>query len=153
LDIFALGGDLGAVKRISESLDQVSAKYPGWLASAHTARAEYARLRGDFETALSEFEECIRLSEPAAFDECADLAWYPAAAGKMETLIVLGRAAEAKAFGERAHRFSGGNPTGTRYHGVKRALALAESKLGDHATARERVRGLIEERTALGTTG
>jgi tetratricopeptide (TPR) repeat protein len=153
LDVFALGGDLGAVKRIADILDGLAAKYVGWLPSAHTARAEYARLRGDLETALAEFEHCIALSEPASFDQCPDMAWYPAAGGKLETMISLGRISEAKAWGERALRFSGGRPTGTRYHGVKRAIALAEAKLGDVHGARKRLEALVEERVSLGTTG
>jgi hypothetical protein len=153
LDVFALGGDLGAVKRITETLDGLAAKYPGWLPSAHTARAEYARLRGDLETALAEFEQCVALSEPTSFDECPDMAWYPAASGKLEVLIALGRASDAKAWGERALRFSGGRPTGARYHGVIRAVALAEAMLGDHASARARLQAIIDERIALGTTG
>jgi tetratricopeptide (TPR) repeat protein len=153
LDVFALGDDLGAVKRIAEILDGFASKYPGWLPSAHTARAEYARLRGDLDAALSGFEQCIALSEPASFDECPDMAWYPAASGKMETLISMGRATEAKEWGERALRFSGGRPSGTRYQGIKRALALAEAKLGDFEAARARLDSLIEERRSLGTTG
>jgi tetratricopeptide (TPR) repeat protein len=153
IEIFALGADLGAVKRIMETLNQLARRYPGWLALAHTARAEFERLRGNLEAALEEFDRCIELSEPTSFDDCPDGAWYPAGAGKMEVLLALGRALDAKAWGERALRFSGGHPTGTRYHGISRALALAEAKLGEHAKARSRLATLIGERLELGTTG
>jgi hypothetical protein len=70
-----------------------------------------------------------------------------------EVLLDLGRFEEAKNYAMRALRFSAGRADGVRYHGVRRALALAEAMLGEYDVARARIGALIGERVALGTTG
>jgi hypothetical protein len=76
-----------------------------------------------------------------------------ATAALVETLVLLDRAAEAKERAERALSECARRELGASCHEIIRALALAESKLGDHAAAGERLDALLEAQRALGITG
>jgi hypothetical protein len=151
LEYRALGLDLSGVKPILDELERITARNPGWLPSLHNSRGEYQRLLGNGERALDEFEASIARSEPKDAATDPDVAWYPAMTGKIETLLDGDRLEEAVAVGRAA--LDRADTTGVRFHGVKRALAIAEARSGEPEKARERILAILGECEALGTRG
>jgi tetratricopeptide (TPR) repeat protein len=156
-EIYALGGDLGGVKRTIHRLEALCSKYPGWQPTLRLALAEQARLRGEFDEALESFGECLELIQPLMTDEGSSPEWYSATAGRVELLLEMNRAEEAVEVGRRSLdlglTWRGADALELRFHGIIRALALAESRLGDHDAALRRLEPVIERREQLGTTG
>jgi hypothetical protein len=74
-------------------------------------------------------------------------------AGYLETLVSLGRHAEARTCGEEALARCRTLGIGFMSHGISRALALAEARRNDYAKAVARLDGLIADQKNLGVTG
>jgi hypothetical protein len=156
-DLHALGGDLGGVERVVHQLEALCAKYPGWLPSLRIAQAQKARLRGDLDQSAKLFEQSLSLLAPLITSEGASPEWYSATAGRVEVLLEAGRATAAMEEGRRfldlMLSWSGTDIREIRFHGLTRALALAESAAGAHDVALARLEPAIGQCLALGTTG
>jgi tetratricopeptide (TPR) repeat protein len=150
----ALAGDLSGVKQVGARIQPLADAYPGWRAHAVLAEAQFQQLRGDLEAALTAFERCIAMASP---DVTAGprmvVAWPPAIAGYLETLIGLERHEEARRCGEQALATCKRLEIGVMSHEISRSLALAEAKLGEYAKAVARLDTVIAEQKAIGTTG
>ena len=156
-EIHALGGDLPGVSHVVHQLEVLSGAYRGWLPSLHVARGEYERLRGDPTAALAEFDACLALLEPLMTSRGSVPEWYCAAAARTEVLTELHRYDEAVAYGRGllslSESWSADAEPEIRFHGIIRALALAEARAGEHRAALDRLEPAIEVRNRWGTTG
>jgi tetratricopeptide (TPR) repeat protein len=156
-EVYALGGDIGAVKHLLGRLKVIAQKHPGWLPSYYGVLGDYERLRGEPMAALKAYEDSLALLEPLMTPEGGVVEWYSATAGKIAMLADMERFEEAVAYGEQVLTLAGAWSTDgvvdVRVHGVLLALALADSSLGRHARAVERLNAAIDARLRLDTSG
>jgi hypothetical protein len=146
--------DLIGVKQVIERFEVLAARYPGWVPYLRDARARFDLLRGDWNAAKVGFEACIELTKLDENKRSRMLpVWVTAQAGLCEALQALDRTEEARAQAHTALQICEELHIYSHASGLVRALALAEAKLGDAATANERLDRLIERQIALGTTG
>ncbi len=155
LSAHAHSGDLAGVRECRERITALCTSPDSpWNAYRYLADGFYERLRGDHAAALTAFELGLSFATPdEAHPRRALILWPRLVASRAETLIRLGREQEAEAFVGAAlarwHELKlelGG-------HELKRALALAEGKLGRYAQAGARLDALIEEQKAFGIAG
>ena len=150
----AFCGDLAGVKQIMARIEPLAAESEGWRGYAELAMAQFQQLRGDLEAAREAFARCIAMtSRDATRDQRPIVAWLPAVAGHVETLVSLGRLDEARTEGKAALDRCRELGIGFMSHEISRALALAEAKLDDYPSAVARLEVLIAEQRRLGVTG
>jgi hypothetical protein len=150
LEAHAMARDLTGLRHVRAGIQAMAAKHPGWLPVMQVCDAQYLRLCGDFEAALTS----ARLSRASRVDASIRSPWVIAAAlVEAEVLVELGRAGEALAVGQSV--LAECERDGMRYYarGLARALALAEAKLGRFEAAMSRLQAVIAEQTELGVTG
>lgn len=154
LHAYAVAGDLTGSKEIADRAERIAAKNPHWAGFYRLARAEFLKLRGDLVSALAEFEACIAVCAPDPSDPARQITpWLGASKGYMEVLVALGRAAEAKQYGEGMLALCRELGIGHSAYIVERVLAFAEAHLGEHAQAAARIERVIAEQVALGVSG
>jgi tetratricopeptide (TPR) repeat protein len=154
LEAHSLSGDLTGIQQVIARIEPLARRSPAWKAYEELAQAQFQQLRGDLEAALTGFERCISMAAPDPAGKPRPLyAWLPATAGWVETLVALGRTAEARAAGDAVLAACRTLGIGLASHSVSRALALAEAKLGDYAQAGARLEAVIEQQERLGTEG
>jgi tetratricopeptide (TPR) repeat protein len=147
---FALGGDLMGLKQSVDTIATiVERQYPGWRPFLQVASGDYYRLRGELEAALAQYDAAL-----SATGAGRHAAWTPAAAGRVEALIDLGRfdaaLAAARAALEACERAELGSSAACE---LARVLALAEAGAGDHAGGAARLEQVIAREIELGLTG
>lgn len=131
-----------------------AARYPGWEPYLLDARARFELVRGDFAAAKAGFERAIALIGPIDPGRRKGLpCWVTAHGCLAESLLHLGRHAEARATAVAALEVCARTEVVSISDGLVRVLALAEAKLGDLAAACAHIEGLIEQQTELGITG
>jgi hypothetical protein len=145
---YALAGDLTGVKQMTEEVQELAQRFPGWVPVLHLARAEYQRLRGDPASALHEIEAALRLSEPGRHQ-----AWAFIAAAHVRALFELGRHDQACALGEQYVQSAEREALGHTRAYVKMPLSLALASCGAHAQAAAMAESAIDDFSALGSTG
>jgi hypothetical protein len=153
LEVYALGLDLGAIKQVLGAVEAEAARYPGWEPVLWRARGEYERLRGNLDDAHAAFARCMAATAPAEPGEHPDELFFGAAACAVETLLELGRLAQAKDSVDAALAHAGAAHSGVRYHPLRRARALVAARLGDFASAEHELEALIDAARAAGTSG
>jgi serine/threonine-protein kinase len=154
LTAHAMARDLTGLRQVMDRIAPLSTRSPSWLAFHHLGEGHFRFICGEYDRALSAFDEALALTTPEPGGPLRGLAAFPlAAAGRAETLIELGRVTEAKEAAERALAACAECKITVLSHAITRALALAEAKAGDHAGASARLEELIREQTALGVTG
>lgn len=118
-------------------------RFEGFLA---VARGDYLRERGDVEAALAELEPVAAWHDFPMIQSHA----LPAYA---ETLVAVGQAERAKQVAEQGLALSLAEATRNRHTEVRslRALALAETALGDTTAAARRVDAALAESTPRGS--
>ena len=101
LAAYALAGDLSGVRQVKARIQALAEAYPGWRPYAELAEGQFQQLRGNLDAAKAAFERCIALAEPDPDGTPRQIvAWPPAIAAYVETLVGLGRHDEAKTCGE-----------------------------------------------------
>ncbi|HEX4336156.1 MAG TPA: serine/threonine-protein kinase [Polyangiaceae bacterium] len=154
LTAHAMARDLTGLKQVLDRIAPLTACSPSWVAVHRLGEGQFHFICGDYERALEAFDQVLALTTPEPGGPPRALTAFPqAAAGRAETLIELGRVAEAKAEAERALAVCADSKITVLSHVIARALALAEAKSGDHAGGSRRLEELIREQTALGVTG
>jgi tetratricopeptide (TPR) repeat protein len=149
----AMAGDLSGVRNIADQIDALAERFPGWLPFQAVARGLLESLRGDLRAAKRALERALELCAPTAHDRERSINGWPMAAGAyLHVLVGLGEYSAAQQFGletlracERLGIFTADD--------VTRGLALAEAKLGEHASASERLSRLIAQQLGLGVSG
>jgi hypothetical protein len=151
---YALASDLAGIRETMEAIEPLAARFPGWVAYKHMAQGFFEQTRGQPEAACEAFERGLAIAEPDPDDPSRSFGAWPRLEGAyIEALVSLGRHAEAKAHGERALQIADQLGVNAPVFVVKRALALAEAKLGAYELASRRLEALIDELTAMGISG
>jgi Protein kinase domain/AAA ATPase domain len=146
--------DLAGVRQIGARLAPLAERWPGWRGYRHTADGYFELLRGDYAAAQEAFEQARALSCPSANRKERNLgAWLSASAGLIEARLGLGQHGEARALGLSVLEFCAARSIKAAAFAVVRALAAAEVKLEDFASAAGRLDALIAEQEALGVKG
>ncbi|HEX4447824.1 MAG TPA: protein kinase [Polyangiaceae bacterium] len=154
LAAYALAGDLSGVQQARARIQTLAKAHPGWRPYAELAEGQFQQLRGNLDAARAAFERCIAMASPDPGGMPRQVvAWPPAVAAYVETLVGLGRYEEAKTCGQRALASCQSLAIGVASHDISRTLALAEAKVGDYARAVARLGALIAEQRQLGITG
>jgi hypothetical protein len=150
----ALAGDLSGVQQVKARILALADTYPGWRPYAELAEGLFQQLRGNLDAAYGAFERCVAMTAPDPDGRPRSIiAWPPAIAGCLETLVGLGRHEDARSRGEQALATCQTLGMGVLSHDISRALAMAEAKLGDYAKAVARLDGLIAAQKQMGVEG
>jgi hypothetical protein len=156
-EIYALGGDPGGIKRTIDRLETLCEQYRGWMPMLRLAQAEAAKLNGDHDDAMRAYDACLTLTEPLTTPEGAVPDWYWATAGRIEVLLEMGQPERAVDAGRRAmalgESWSSRIAEEVRFHRIVRALALAESHIGEHDVALARLQPAIAQLEQMGASG
>lgn len=146
--------DLGVIRQAMDRLRKLVVEYPGWIPHLHRAEGYFHALRGDFTAALSAFARCLEVASPDRSDPPPLLdVWIFAVHGTIWCLTELGQAEEAVALGRKALERCRELQVDSWSDYIVRELALAESAVGSHIVALERLDDLIRGQKALGVTG
>jgi hypothetical protein len=147
--LHALTGDLPNLRRTSEAIGALADRFEGWRPWLSFCRAELHRLRG--ELAAAQHDLHAALAGAAAGEHRA---WVVAAPALAELLLLRGDAdgalAQARAVVDDVHRLSLDRSAAVS---GERVRALAESRRGDHAAARDSLARAFELAHALGYDG
>ena len=144
----ALAGDLTGIRQVADHIAPLAARHAGWRPFADLAEGYFEQIRGQPEAALAAFERGLRETSPPFGN-----AWLRLEPACMEVLLQLDRASEARTRGERALALCAEHGIVVSAFAIRRALALAEAKLGDYPGACARLEGVIADMLALGTSG
>ncbi len=143
-----LADDLLRVKGTIDEIETAARRFRTWVPSLHFARGEYQRIRGDFRSALNEYEQALKLIAPGRH-----VVWPHVAAGQLMALFELGRFAEGKEIGqqhllaaEREEIREGGTL-------IQMPLALLQAAVGEHEAAVRNAQAAIDRSLARGATG
>jgi hypothetical protein len=154
LAAYALAGDLSGVQQVRARIHTLAEAHPGWRPYAELAEGQFQQLRGNLDAARAAFERCIAMASPDPGGTPRQVvAWPPAVAAYVETLVGLGRHEEARTYGQQALTTCQALAIGVASHDVSRALALAEARVGDYPRAVTRLEALIAEQKRLGIAG
>jgi hypothetical protein len=146
--------DLAGVRQISARLLPLAQRFPGWSAYHRTAEGHFELLRGDHVAARQAFEQARALADPeGAQPERHITAWVLASAGLIDTLVGQGQLVEARELGLAVTAFCEAREICVAAFSVARALAVAEAKLHDYASASARVETMIAIQEGLGVKG
>ena len=150
----ALAGDLTGIRAIAETIQPLAARFPGWTGYKHLAEGYFEQARGQLESARKAFERGLAVSEPDPEDPHRSLQTWPRLeAAYIELLIQLGRPEQALSRGRRALERCAELKIELTAFVIRRALALAEAKLGDYDTASMRLERVQRELSAFGIRG
>ncbi len=145
---YASSDDLARANQTIDDLAHMAARFEGWVPILHFARAEYQRIRGDFESALAETEKGLTLAKPGR-----SVVWPFLAATHVNTLSALGRLGEAQQVGRGFLEAAERENLGVLRHYIGRAVALVEAKVGEHDEALRRIEAAIDDYKAKGMGG
>jgi hypothetical protein len=146
LTAYALASDLTGVREVAQSIRQLAARFPGWEGGRQLADGYFEQLCGRLGAARLAFERGLAVSEPSADDprRCTG-AWPRLEAAYIELLVQLDQATEAQARGAKALEHCAQLGIGLASFPIRRALALAEGKLGQYAAASQRLSEVLSE--------
>ncbi len=151
---YGLASDLTGIRQLADAIEPLAARFPGWLGYKYLADGYFEQARGRLENARAALERGLAVAEPDASNRNRCFAAWPRLEGSyIEVLVGLDRAAEARARGERALQICAEYRIEAVAVGIRRALALAEAKLGDYPGASRRLEEVIRDLEALGITG
>jgi tetratricopeptide (TPR) repeat protein len=150
----ALAGDLTGIRESAEAIAPLAARFAGWTGYRHLAEGYFEQARGQLEAAALAFERGIAASEPDPEDptRCSG-AWPRLEAAYLEVLVSLERVAEAKTRGDRVLARCEQLGIDAAASATRRAVGLAQAKLGDYHGAVERIEGVIATLKALDIRG
>jgi hypothetical protein len=150
----AMASDLIGIRQAGDAIEPYAARYLGWQPYRHMADGCFEQCRGQLEAARKAFERGLLLCEPQPQGPPRSLGpWPRLEAAYIEVLVGLGLAAQAKARGDKALALCAERGIDAAALTIRRALALAEAKLGHHAQASERLEAVARELIAHGITG
>lgn len=148
LPAYALSDDLTGVKRVLNGIKRMAARFPTWVPTLRYARGEYQRIRGDFPSALTEFDEALKIAAPSEHQNWADIV-----GAKLRTLFELQRYDEMRTLGSEALAIGERKGLGYLCNYIQMPLALAEAMIGKEQNAVERSDSIINALEQIEATG
>lgn len=148
LAALALSDDLTGVKRLISTVEKMAVRFKPWVAVYHYAIGEYQRIRGDYQNALKELDEAVRITKPGRH-HC----WALIYGAYLRTLFALGRFRHTETLGKQAIESAESEQLGFMVHYLKMPVALAQAKLGDHQNAIKTADSALEHFERLGSSG
>jgi tetratricopeptide (TPR) repeat protein len=146
--VFSMAENPNGMRAAIPELEALARWQPGIRPYVPFARAEHARICGDYEEALEWIERAHQQVRPGDHP-----IWPWLVTSNLYTLFAQGRYEHARSLGlDAIDTACSVGLTGMRGN-LDVPLALAEAKLGDFARACARVEHMIDERTASGTKG
>ena len=145
--------DLTGVKQCEDRIALLATRSPGWIPYQRLAEGLSALCRDNFDAACRAFEDGMALTAPSSAPYRVTAAWCLCTAGYLEAIIADGKNAEAKVAGDAAIAICEKLEVGVASHGISRALALADARLGNLKEAISRVEAVIGRQLELGVTG
>ncbi len=145
---YALADDLLGVKQILTGIEKMADVFPTWWPILQYVRGEYQRIRGDYASADSEFEQALKATAPGQH-----VVWAHAAAAHVKALFELGCLQEAKTLG--LQYLEAAEEEGLSYESayIKMSLALVEAARNEHENAIRYSMEAIDKFKQYGTTG
>ncbi|MBN1655540.1 MAG: serine/threonine protein kinase [Deltaproteobacteria bacterium] len=128
------------VKRAIDAIAEMARRYRGWVPLHFFAGALYHNIRRDFAAAESDYLKALDLTRPGHH-----IIWPFAAAFYVKSLSEQERYSEAKEVGRRLLEQSEEAKLGTLSHTIRIALAWAEARSGELATAIERCDAVLRD--------
>lgn len=148
LAAYALTDDLSGVKHLLSPIQKLAEKFPAWIPILHWAQGEYQRIRGDYASALSEFNRASELTAAGWHQN-----WAHIISAKLRTLLELEHYQEAERQGHDALCAAETENLGYLCHYIRMPFAVAQAKLGKRESAEANCRAVIQHFERLGTTG
>ncbi len=140
--------DMARVKGVMEGIERVARRYATWKPFLLFAKAEYQRIRGDYQSALSEIEQGLALAKPGRH-----AVWPHLAGAQVRLLFALERFSEGKEIGYQRLREAEEQDIRNSSNHIRMPLALIEAQLGEHESAVKHAETAIENYNELGATG
>jgi hypothetical protein len=144
----ALASDLTGIRQVTEKIEPLAARFAGWQPYKHLADGYLEQIRERPEAALAAYERGLVLIGTGRGS-----AWPRLEAARIEALVLLGREGEARECGERALAACAEHGIAAAAFMIRRAVALAEAKLGDYEGASRRLGAVIADMIAFGVSG
>ncbi len=145
---YGLADDLLRVKGATEAIEKEARRFRTWMPTLHFANGEYQRIRGDSESALSEYEAALQLVAPGRH-----VVWPYVAGARLRALLDLERFSEGKEVGKQDLVAAQRVEIGHHSSFIQMPLALIQASLGDYETAVRNAEAVLARFHALGTTG
>jgi len=153
LIVYSLAADLSGLQQVYERLRLTVERYPAWACYERLARAQLALLHGQYAEALTCTEQALAYSAPDEREprRCYN-AWPWVVSARCHALLGAGRHAEARELASRVlEECVRRGMTATEE--LTRVLALAEARLGEYASAAQRLEALVAQQEATGIVG
>jgi hypothetical protein len=148
LYIASLSDDLTWLKQLIPEIEAVASIHPTFRTFATFARAEVARVSGDFEAARRIAREALSQMRPG---QSPLWAWIHGC--ELRATVSLGNFADAVERGRAALEASLDAGLDVLQDHIELPVALSEAKLGEHASACERLDRIIEKHHRIGSDG
>jgi len=145
---YSCSDDLVGIKQTLDRIPALVSRFETWRPALHHARAEYHRIRGDYRSAIAELDQAINLVSAGR-----SMLWPYMAGCYVLALLGLGRSKEAKQKGDEFLKTAVETNLDINVTIIKRALALAEAKLGNFESAIRLAQSVIDQTKASDITG
>jgi tetratricopeptide (TPR) repeat protein len=147
--VFSMTDNPNGLRTAIPELDALARSHPGMCPFVPYARAEQARICGNYDEALAFIERAHELVQPGEHP-----VWPWLVTSRLFVLLAQGRYEEAHAIGVRGAETAARMGLTVLLRGnIDVPLALVEAKLSDFASACARIERRIEERVARGMHG
>jgi hypothetical protein len=144
----AMSDDLTRLKHTLDEVHAFADRHPPWTPVAQYAAGEYQRIRGDHAAAATLLRTTLDLVS------CGTHQIWPFAAGSyINVLCMLGRASEARDFGEQSLAVAEQAELGFPEHYVRMPLAIACAETGDFERGARLADKTIAAMQMLGSDG
>ncbi len=145
---YSRADDLIGTKQTLPGLQQMAQRFKNWVPVADFAQGEYHRIRGDYQSALVEYEKALN-----AIVAGRHLVWPYAATSYLRVLFELERFEEVKQLAPRFIADSENLALGYPSVYLRIPLALTQAVTGEHENAIQNAEILIDTYKRLGSTG
>jgi len=145
---YCLSDNLGGVRRVIDDIDSMASRFSGWKPTLYYAQGEYQRIRGDYPSAIQQFQQAFKHTLPAGH-QC----WVHLAGAYITTLVALWRFEEARTEGKELLHVAEKEELGYDCVYLKMPLALAEANLGNYENAVQYSQSVLDTFKSLGSTG
>lgn len=141
---YSIADDLNGIKQSLNDIEKMAGTFGTWLPVLFFTKGELQRLRGDYTSALSEYQEALNIMLPGEH-----LVWAQTAAGYIKTLCELKRFPEAVQVGRQWLKQAERAELGVYTNCIRNTLAVAEAAIGEFEVAKARVQAAIDSTAAF----